>query len=107
MFYEEECNNDHKPECHEVKACEHTTCKMFDVSLPVTIKPYVTPEEPEVICAGTTEVRKGRTHCEGDPCGFEFTITRKLLVQIPIKFGAKVCYDNACLVDDGECPREA
>ena len=91
--------------CFEAEACERSVCRSFDISVPVTITPLAIPDTPEIRCSCEIEVSPGHSPCENesDDNNFKFTITQKIYVDIPIKFGAEVCYDETCAVESGEC----
>lgn len=93
----------HEEKCFETEACERTACKAFDVSVPVTVKPFAAPEKPNVKCMGEVTVTPGHKPCESEDNVFKFTVTQRLDVEIPVKFGAKVCLGETCTVDKGNC----
>jgi hypothetical protein len=88
--------------CYEIPSCERSVCKSFDLSVPVTVTPYARPEKPEVECMGGVEIISGiRDHqCHEH---FEFTIKQRIKVNIPIRYGARVCIDRPCAEDKGDC----
>jgi len=109
MFgYEAKDNDDcdNKEDCFEIQACERKTCRAFDVSVPVTITPFATPEEPEVECKGELEVSPGHKKCESEDNSFKFTITQRINIEIPIKFSAEVCFDETCAAEKGQCDNQ-
>jgi len=92
--HHERTENDKKDSYH-MQLCEKTTNKLFEVSVPVTVKPFAVPQKPEINCLGEAEVCPGHRQCEGSRY-FEFTVIQKINVDIPIKFGADVCYGRTC-----------
>jgi hypothetical protein len=93
------CNND--TDCYDIQSCERTVTRHYDISVPVTVTPYATPEKPDVSCMSDITITCGHTPCDNPNNTFGFTVTQKIMVEIPIKFGAEVCYGKACA--DGEC----
>jgi hypothetical protein len=95
------CGGD--PNCFEIQSCKKLVNRSFDVSVPVTITPFAIPEKPEVRCAGEIEVTPGHKCCENPDNSFEFTITQKVSIDIPIKFGAETCFGKTCAVGECKC----
>jgi len=89
--------------CFDLHSCERDVCRRFDVSVPVTIRPFAETESPEARCVGETIITIGRVPCESDRRVFEFTITQRIDVDIPIRFGAEVCLGETCTTDRGRC----
>ena len=92
--------HEHKPDdkkCFEEQACERFTTKAFDVSVPVTIKPFAIPHKPEVSCSGNVKVCPGIEPCHNRRTSFDFTITQKVNVKIPVEFGVRTCFGETCL----------
>jgi len=85
-----------------LSSCEKTVCRSFDVSVPVTVTPFAKPRKPNVKCV-ETEITPGHNRCKSKDNSFKFTITQKINVEIPVKFGAEVCYGEACSFDNGIC----
>ena len=91
---------DHRPDdkkCFEEPACERFVDKFFDVSVPVTIKPFAIPHRPEVHCEGNVRVCPGIEPCDNRRDRFDFTITQKVSVKIPVEFGVRTCFGDTCL----------
>jgi hypothetical protein len=82
--------------CFEIQSCEKNVKKTFEVSVPVTVTPFAVPEKPDVKCAGEIMVTPGHICCDPKNNSLEFTITQKIIVEIPVKFGAEVCYGQPC-----------
>ena len=91
-----DCRPDEK-HCFEEQACERFTNKNFDVSVPVSITPFAVPHEPEVKCVGNVRVCPGIEPCDNRRERFDFTITQKVSVKIPVEFGVKTCFGRTCL----------
>jgi len=89
-------------ECDEGH-CEQEFCRMYDVSLPITVIPFATPEIPDITCVGELDVMIGHRPCPSDETEFEYTLSQKIKVELPVRFGAQVCLDETCVIDDGEC----
>jgi uncharacterized repeat protein (TIGR01451 family) len=89
--------------CAEMPSHNEPVCKAFKVSKPLCISPYAVAGKPKVRCAGKAQMTPGRKRGGNGNSTFEFTIRRKIKVDIPMKFGADVCYDKACVVDTGNC----
>jgi len=85
-------------DCFNIDSCNENFCRMFDVSVPVTVTPYGTPEtcEIDVRCAGEMEVTPGHRCCENEDPSFEFTLTQRLIANIPVQFGSEVCVGKSC-----------
>ena len=86
-------------------ACERDVCRSFDVSVPVTITPFATPRRARVSCSRRAEVTPGHRTCEDRTTRIEFTISQRLDVDVPVRFGADVRYSDTCVHDRGECGR--
>ena len=82
--------------CFEEQACERFTTKTFDVSVPVSIRPFAIPHKPEVSCSGNVRVCPGIEPCDHRRESFDFTITQKVNVKIPVEFGVKTCFGKTC-----------
>ena len=82
--------------CHDIMACEKHVVKEFDVSVPVTISPSVTPQKPEVKCEGEVKVHRGIDKCKNPEKDFKFTAKQNISVRIPIKYRVKTCYGEEC-----------
>jgi hypothetical protein len=65
-------------DCYDIQSCERTINRTFDISVPVTITPYATPEKPDVKCSGETTVTCGHRFCDNPENIFEFTVTQKI-----------------------------
>jgi len=91
---DEQCDED---------SCEKNLCKIYSVSLPVTVRPFARREAPEIICYGEIETHEGHLPCPDPRREFEYTFTQRIRVEIPVAFGAEVCCDEPCAEDDGEC----
>jgi len=102
---ERRCNRRRRDDddCYDIKACDRSASKSFEVSVPVTVTPYALPGEPDVSCGGEPRVRRGhrRRPCRGN--SHDFTISQTITVDIPIEFGARVCYEEYCSEERGSC----
>ena len=83
-------------DCYDIQSCEKTINRAFNTSVPVTFTPYATAEKPDVNCSGEIVVVSGHKRCEHPENVFEFTVTQKISIDIPIRFGAEVCYGKTC-----------
>jgi hypothetical protein len=93
-------------ECFDSTPCDRSVCRAFDLSVPVTITPFAELQVPSATCVGEIEIHPGHRPCPGGKRHFEFTISQKIKTEIPVEFGAEVCFDEACIEDDGECEEE-
>lgn len=75
--------------------------KVFNINVPVSIKPYVLVYEPEVKCMGDVKIHQGCKHYDEECKSFDFTITQKVSVKVPVKYGVVTHYDKT-YVDDEE-----
>jgi hypothetical protein len=91
-------------DCYDIQSCEKTINRQFTVSVPVTVTPYATAEKPDVKCSGETTVSCGHRQCDNPGNVFEFTVTQRITVDIPIRFGSEVCYGKTCA--EGKCRGE-
>jgi len=89
-------------QCDE-DSCEKNLCKIYSVSLPFTVKPFARREAPEIECYGQMTLVDGHVHCQNPRREFEYTLTQRIRVELPIAFGAEVCCGEPCAEDDGEC----
>ena len=95
--------NEHEGDCAIVPACERSVCRAFDVSVPVIITPLAAAGPPEVICVGRVGEDHHHRRCHGDENCYEFTFTQRIHVEIPLQFGAEICYGKTCAEDRGRC----
>jgi hypothetical protein len=84
-------------------SCENTFCHMYDVSLPITVTPFATPESPEITCDGELSIKPSHVSCKNPTVSFKYTLTQRIRVEIPARFGAEVCVEEACTEDKGNC----
>ena len=89
-------------ECDE-GACEIEVCKIYSISLPFTVKPFARKETPDIVCFGQMTLSNGHTPCPDPRQEFDYTLTQRIRVELPVAFGAEVCYEEPCAEDDGEC----
>jgi len=89
-------------DCDE-DSCETTLCKLYSISLPFTVKPFARKETPEIICVGDIELEDGHIPCQDPRQEFEYTLKQQIKVELPVAFGAEVCYEEPCAEDDGRC----
>jgi hypothetical protein len=105
IIIDHEC--DEGKTCYEIPSCIKNVCKAFDVSLPVSITPFAVADTPEIICAGEIEITQGNLCCddegEENEKRFKFTISQQIEVEIPVKFGAEVCYHESCAEENDDC----
>ncbi|MCL2571242.1 MAG: hypothetical protein FWE11_02475 [Defluviitaleaceae bacterium] len=87
------------------KSCEKSACKSFNVSVPVTISPKAKPRKPTVKCIREMEITPGHKRCKGKKSKLEFTISQKMNIDLPIEYGAEVCFSEACSTSEGKCER--
>ena len=93
-------------DCYEVDACERNVRKSFELSLPITITPFAFTGEPFVCCGGEAKIRHGHKRCDSKRKGHEYTISQIVNIQIPVEFGAEVCYEDYCSEERGRCEDE-
>lgn len=84
-------------------SCDKTMCKIFSISLPITVKPFARKETPEITCVDQMTISNGHVHCPDPPHDFEYTLTQRIRVELPVAFGAEVCYEEPCAEDNGQC----
>lgn len=83
--------------CFEIMACERHVNKEFKVSLPVSIRPIVMPQKPDVECLGDVEVHPGFRRCRRPRDVIRFTVSQDISVKIPIQYRTKTCYGRECI----------
>ena len=83
-------------DCFNIMTCDKHVTKEFDISVPVTISPSVTPQKPEVKCEGDVKIRPGIEKCKDPKKDFKFTVKQNVSVRIPIKYSVKTCYGEEC-----------
>ena len=96
--WEDNCEDDKSR-----RSCEKNVNKLYDVSVPVTVTPFAVPKGPEIKCPGDAKITPGHKHCDRRDKSFKFTITQRINVEMPVKFGAEVCFDEACSFDADKC----
>ena len=89
-------------DCVTIRACDRNVRKSYEVSLPVTITPFAIPCEPSACCGGGARVRNGH-RCDNKGRCHEFTISQIINVDIPVEFGARICYKDCCSEERGRC----
>jgi len=87
-----------------IQSCLNSVCRSFDISVPITVTPFAVPGKPTAKSAGEYEVNP--CVCDNENDCLKFTITQKMNVDIPVLFGAEICFDKACAKDNGECDDE-
>jgi len=92
-------------ECDE-DFCERSVCKIYTVSLPFTVKPFARKETPDIECFGEEVLSEGHKPCPSQQREFEYTLTQKVRVELPVAFGAEICYEEPCAEDNGECDKD-
>jgi len=90
-------------DCYDIKACDRNVRKSFEVSLPITITPFALSGEPDACCRGDAKIRRGHKQCDGRRESYEFTISQIIDIEVPIEFGAKICYEDYCSEERGRC----
>jgi len=93
-------------DCYDIKACDRNIRRSYEVSLPITITPYALPSEPDACCGGEVRIRHGHKRCDRRSKSHEYTISQIINVEIPIEFGAKICYEDYCSEEHGRCNDE-
>jgi len=95
--------------CFEINACKNFAVKVFEISVPVSIKPIVITHEPVVKCLGDLRVEPEKKECHNEHKEFDFTLSQKISVKTPVEFIVKTCYDKLCVEErkdedeTGEC----
>jgi hypothetical protein len=89
--------------CFDIESCKKTVCRAIDISVPVTVTPFATTEKPEAKCVGDITVSPGNTCCESEHEPIRFTVTQRINVEIPLTFGAEICFDKSCAMDKDKC----
>ena len=93
-------------DCYDITACDRSARRTFEVSLPITITPYALPCEPDACCGGEARIRRGHNRCDSRSNSHEYTVSQIIHVEIPIEFGAKICYEDCCSEERGRCTNE-
>lgn len=76
------------PSCRTPGECETTTYQTATVCAPVTVIPLAAPGTIITTCCGEPDVKSGKECPSGAPqC--QFTVSQRVCIEIPIKFGAK------------------
>jgi len=84
-------------------SCDRAICKIYSISLPFTVKPFARKEAPDIICFGEMTLNEGHIPCPSPRRDFDYTLTQRIRVELPVAFGAEICYEEPCAEDDGEC----
>jgi len=84
-------------------SCEQSVCKIYSISLPFTVKPFARKDTPNIICLDGMTLSPGHVLCPSPQRDFDYTLTQRIKVELPVAFGAEVCYEEPCTEDDGEC----
>ena len=86
--------------------CERALCKIYSVSLPFTVKPFARKKTPDIVCHGEMRLHEGHKPCPNPQHKFDYTLTQQIKVELPVAFGAEVCYEEPCAKDEGECDKQ-
>jgi len=100
---DEKCEEHENDDCFDIQSCIKSLCRSVGISVPVTVTPFAVPGRPTAKCAGEYKVNPCNTWHDSGSNSLKFTVTQKLNVNIPVLFGAEICFDKACAVDNGEC----
>ncbi|MCL2571243.1 MAG: hypothetical protein FWE11_02480 [Defluviitaleaceae bacterium] len=100
---DEKCKEKPSDNCYDIQSCVKSLCRSIGVSVPVTVRPIAVPGEPKAKGTGEFEVNPCGKSCDNE---MKFTITQNMNVDIPMLFGAEICFDEACAEDNGECDDE-
>ncbi|MCL2405709.1 MAG: DUF11 domain-containing protein [Defluviitaleaceae bacterium] len=84
-------------------SCDQSVCKIYSISLPFTVKPFARKNTPSIICLDGIILSPGHVPCPSPQRDFDYTLTQRIRVELPVTFGAEVCYEEPCAEDDGEC----
>lgn len=87
----------------EQGSCDKSICKQYALALPFSVKPFVKNERPDIICIGELMLSEGHHPCPTPQHDFDYTVTQHIKVELPLTFGATVCYEEPCTQDLGEC----
>jgi hypothetical protein len=87
--------------CLDSQSWIKSISRPVDISVPVTVTPFAVAGKPTAKCAGEYDVNPKCSENESN--SLVFTITQKMNVDIPVLFGAEICFDKAYAVDSGEC----
>jgi len=88
-------------DCQDINACGRSVTRAYEVSLPVTVTPFALPIEPDACCGGRVKVTPGHRRCNRQSNSHEFTISQIVNVEIPLEFGATICYEEVCSEEQG------
>jgi len=88
-------------DCTDVKACDRLASIVFDANVPVSVKPYAKVGRPEVKCIGGIKMHLDDDCHDNEDDTFEFTLTQKMIVCIPVKCGAVVCHGETSVDELG------
>jgi len=103
---DKKCEEQENDDCFDIRSCIKSLCRSVGISVPVTVTPFAVPGKPTAKCAGEHEVNPCSKYCDNENNSLKFTITQKLNVNIPVLFGAEICFDKASAVDNGEYNNE-
>ncbi len=95
----------------DVATCPVTASHETTACVPVTICPFADAGPIDAECCGSPVIRSGDESCCGVPNGrYEFTVSQKMRINIPIAFGADIMVGETYVhngqtngVADGEC----
>ena len=86
-----------KKNCFEIDAGHVCAIKVFELSVPVSIKPVVITHTPEVMCLGEPKVEPGIKTCR-HACGeIDFTLSQRFSVATPVDFIVNECCGKLCV----------
>jgi len=122
------CSNDDdrhskvNEELVNIQTAIQSFCRSIGISVPVTVTPFSVQGKPVAKSAGEIEMKPCDEHrknpccksrknpgnecCKNECSGYKYTITQKMNVDIPMLFGAEICFDKACAEDAGECKKD-
>ena len=103
---DDEDKDDDVKKCFHSKVCEKSAHKIFDISMPISVKPFAIPRKPEVMCLGEPEIHHEIHECEHKRKSIDFTLKQKISVRTPVKFGVKTCCFKSCVENDEDEGKE-
>jgi len=93
-------------DCYDINACDRNVRRSYEISLPITVRPYAITGDPDACCGGDVKIKPGHKRCDSKSKCHDFTVSQIINVQIPIDFGAEICYEDFCSEERGRCDGE-
>jgi hypothetical protein len=85
------------PVCEEVPPCETDTYQTATVCAPVVVTPTAISGPTRTVCCGAPVITPGERTCPSGSRNCYFTVSQKVCIKVPIRFGATAAVGEASI----------